>query len=82
MGFRFLSVLFYIGILLMVVAVGKAEGSISGMDSELKDSSASFVGEHEDDRAGFSVASAGDVNGDGYDDIMMGASHNLSLIHI
>jgi len=37
------------------------------------DSDATFLGEVGLDRAGFSVAGAGDVNGDGYDDLLIGA---------
>ncbi len=32
-----------------------------------------IVGENADDQSGYSVSSAGDVNGDGYDDIIIGA---------
>jgi hypothetical protein len=35
-----------------------------------------LVGEEANDRAGVSVSSAGDVNGDGFDDIIVGAPYN------
>ncbi|MBN1591951.1 MAG: FG-GAP repeat protein [Candidatus Coatesbacteria bacterium] len=37
---------------------------------------ASFIGEKEGDRAGQCIAGAGDVNGDGYDDFLIGAAYN------
>ena len=46
-------------------------GPVSGTQS-LSDSDAKFIGEAEDDHAGKSVSGAGDVNGDGYDDILIG----------
>ena len=47
-----------------------------GGSSDLADANATFMGEHKDDHAGMSVAGAGDVNGDGFDDILIGAHFN------
>ena len=55
--------------------VGDSAGSMPGMDSGLENSDASFWGEKAEDYSG-RVAGAGDVNGDGYDDILISANCN------
>ncbi|MFX0117078.1 MAG: integrin alpha [Candidatus Hodarchaeota archaeon] len=42
-------------------------------DMAVSQASASFIGEEANDRAGYSIASAGDVNQDGFDDFLIGA---------
>ncbi len=43
------------------------------LQSSLAGAGASFVGEDAGDRAGYSLAGAGDLDGDGYDDLLIGA---------
>jgi hypothetical protein len=52
------------------------KGSGWGMDTQLSNVDASFIGESRDDFVGSDVAAAGDVNKDGYDDFIIGASGN------
>jgi hypothetical protein len=53
-------------------------GKVSGwsFDTNLKSADASWTGESAFDYAGWAMAGAGDVNGDGYDDILIGAPNN------
>ena len=51
--------------------LGKPTGWLQ--DSLLLDVDASFVGEFEDDRAGFAFPGGGDLDGDGLDDVVLSA---------
>jgi hypothetical protein len=53
-------------------------GSAKGftMDTNLKNSYASYLGEATEDQAGYTVAPAGDVNGDGFDDVLISSIFN------
>ena len=42
-------------------------------DYNLNQADVSFIGEHEGDNAGYHISFAGDVNDDGYDDILIAA---------
>ncbi len=60
------------------VVFGKAGGFAANLDLATLDGSNGFklIGADRYDRSGWSVASAGDVNGDGYDDLFIGAPSN------
>jgi len=51
-------------------------GGPSPAPESLSDADAKYVGEVRGDQAGWSVAGAGDVDADGYDDVLVGANYN------
>jgi FG-GAP repeat len=59
------------------VVFGKASGFAANIDLSSLDGTTGFKlsGEAPNDRSGISVASAGDVNGDGFADLIVGASN-------
>ena len=59
------------------VVFGKSDGSVVEL-SDVAAGTGGFVvnGVSEKDQAGFSVSGAGDVNGDGLDDLIIGAKHD------
>ncbi len=59
-------------------------GRVSGwaMDTDLGLADASFLGEVAGDRAGMSVGGAGDVDGDGLDDLLVRAYENAEAAHL
>ena len=61
----------------VVYGGASAPGTGGVLDLSALDGTNGFIlnGIDEDDRSGFSVSSAGDVNGDGYDDLIIGARY-------
>ncbi|MFT5684760.1 MAG: hypothetical protein ACI8RZ_005704 [Myxococcota bacterium] len=54
-----------------------SSGALSGLttDLSLASADASFLGEAASDQSGSCISTAGDIDGDGYDDLLIGAQH-------
>ena len=61
------------------LVLGRASGWAP--DTNLNSADASFLGEAEDDQSGQAVAGAGDVDGDGLGDLIVGAPMNAEIGH-
>jgi Ca2+-binding RTX toxin-like protein len=63
------------------VVFGNAEGFASNIDLSSLDGNTGFqISGEAFDGIGYSVASAGDVNGDGFDDVIVGSRYNLVAV--
>ncbi len=56
--------------------LGRTLAASTASTIDLSDADFAFYGEYENDWAGYSVSSAGDVNGDGLDDLFVAAPYN------
>ena len=70
-----LIIILLINIVIIIYTVPN-QSSASTIDTPLSSSNASFIGETMGDISAHCVANAGDVNGDGYDDFLIGAPWN------
>jgi len=61
----------------VLMAAQSGEGRYLCPNKPLAFSDASFIGEGAEDMSGYCVSSAGDANGDGYDDILIGAPNSI-----
>ena len=60
------------------ITINVAQTNIKSLDISINSTevNASFLGEYSNDWSGYSVAGAGDVNGDGFDDFLIGSTYN------
>ena len=61
------------------IAFGKEPDKYGARAHNATEADASFIGKAGNDRLGFSVDGAGDVNGDGFDDVIVGAPSVLNF---
>ncbi|MCU0644057.1 MAG: integrin alpha, partial [bacterium] len=72
---------FVLLITIFIISVGnvQAQGNLLKAYSGTLSPTASLLGKHYIERIGYALAGQGDVNGDGFDDFLIGTFHNAVM---
>ena len=81
MGFKLLPIVIILISLCLILPSHVTEGERPGIGTSLGDSGASFHGEGSHDNTGTGIAGGCDLNGDGYDDLIIN-SQSRSVVYV